>query len=143
MITFFNALEGLLYCLIFVAAILLCESLIVYYQIGSNPKKAMIQTVIMTLTTTILTGWVYSSHCSNKIGFLECIYINPGEELMKNIGIALFINTSLFLGGLHQWLYVYCYLTEWRDQKKIFIDLQTIVSVGSLQKTLHCSPFLI
>ena len=25
---------------------------------------------------------------------------------MKNIGIALFINTSLFLGGLHQWLYV-------------------------------------
>ena len=25
---------------------------------------------------------------------------------MRNIGIALFINTSLFLGGLHQWLYV-------------------------------------
>ena len=53
-----------------------------------------------------MTLSVYSTHCYPAIGFLECLYINPGEELMKNIGIALFINTNLFLGGLHQWLYV-------------------------------------
>ena len=57
-------------------------------------------------TTAAMTLSVYSTHCYPAIGFLECLYINPGEELMKNIGIALFINTNLFLGGLHQWLYV-------------------------------------
>jgi hypothetical protein len=59
----------------------------------------------------------YTNHCIDKnIGFLQCIYIDPcsnfinileEENLGKNIAIALFINTTLFLGGLHQELYVF------------------------------------
>jgi len=106
MITVASAVEGLLYCLIFVAVILLSETVIAYQRIDEAPRQARIKIAIMTATTTVLTLSVYCSHCYGEVGFLECIYINPGEELMKNIGIALFINTSLFLGGLHQWLYV-------------------------------------
>jgi hypothetical protein len=106
MITVASTVEGLLYCLIFVAAILLSETVIAYQRIDEAPRQAKVKIAIMTATTAVLTLSVYSSHCYGEIGFLECIYISPGEELMKNIGIALFINTSLFLGGLHQWLYV-------------------------------------
>ena len=80
--------------------------MIAYQKIDGLPKQSKIKTAIMISTTAIMTFSVYSTHCSGDIGFLECIYISPGEELMKNIGVALFINTSLFLGGLHQWLYV-------------------------------------
>jgi hypothetical protein len=56
---------------------------------------------------------------------------------MKNIGIALFINTSLFLGGLHQWLYVRLLEIERRNQKEVFAVLQEAVSMGTLQKTIY------
>jgi hypothetical protein len=107
MITFFNCIEALLYCLIFVAAILLSESVIAYQRIDGKPHQSKIKIAIMTMTTALMTISVYSTHCHGEIGFLECIYVNPGEELMRNIGIALYINTCLFLGGLHQWLYVF------------------------------------
>ena len=41
---------------------------------------------------------------------------------MKNIGIALFINTSLFLGGLHQWLYVKLILARMDKSSENFSD---------------------
>jgi hypothetical protein len=109
MIYFFNAVEAVMYCLIFLAAILLSETVIDYQKIYHTPHQSKIKILILLSTTAIMTLSVYSTHCYDEIGFLECIYISPGDELMRNIGIALFINTCLFLGGLHQWLYVSIY----------------------------------
>lgn len=106
MISFFRAVEATLYCLIFLAAVLFAEALIDYQKIYSTPQQSKLKIVVLLSATFLLTLSVYGSHCHGEIGLLECIYISPGEELMRNIGIALFINTSLFLGGLHQWLYV-------------------------------------
>ena len=84
-----------------------------------------------------MTLCVYSTHCYGEIGFTECIYISPGEQLMKNIAIVLYINTSLFLGGLHQWLYVLIIKIEWRNQTEIHEVHQETFSMGPLQKTLY------
>ena len=35
----------------------------------------------------------------------ECFYVDPSGQSFNNIGIAIFVNTTLFLGGLHQELY--------------------------------------
>ena len=66
--------------------------------------------VLILVIVTFLVLLTYFSKCSGNEGehvdFLECIYINPGQELVRYVAIALFINTTLFLGGLHQELYV-------------------------------------
>ena len=107
MIHYFHALEALLYCLVFLAAVLLAEALIEYRKASALPHQAKVKSAVMLLTTAGLVASVYWTHCRcSGIGALQCFFISPGEELMHNIGIALFINTSLFLRGLHQWLYV-------------------------------------
>lgn len=62
---------------------------------------------------------------------------------MRNIAISLFINTTLFLGGLHQELYVICdkLNTEWINKEEVPEVLQEIVPVGLVQKTF-CSTFM-
>lgn len=70
MISFLKALEGLLYCLIFLASILLSETLIAYQKIGGVAKQSQLKTLVMTATTALLAMWVYSSHCSSRMGFL-------------------------------------------------------------------------
>jgi hypothetical protein len=86
--------------------VLLSEAIIDYQKIYSTPQQSKLKIGVLLATVTLMTASVYYSHCHGSIGLLECVYISPGEELMRNIAIALFINTSLFLGGLHQWLYV-------------------------------------
>lgn len=106
MIRFFSAVEACLYCLVFVGAILFSEAVIDYHRSYCTPHQSKIKILVLLSATAAMTLGVYGSHCYPAVGLLECLYINPGDELMKNIGIALFINTNLFLGGLHQWLYV-------------------------------------
>ena len=37
-------------------------------------------------------------------------------SMVRNIGVAIFINTTLFLGGLHQEVYVFFMIKEeWRN----------------------------
>jgi hypothetical protein len=69
-------------------------------------RQSKIKTAVLLGTVCLLSVSVYTDHCQASIGVLECFYLSPSDELAKKIGIALFINTSLFLGGLHQWLYV-------------------------------------
>lgn len=59
MISFLKALEGLLYCLIFLASILLAETLIAYQKIGGIAKQSQLKTLVMTATTALLALWVY------------------------------------------------------------------------------------
>lgn len=53
---------------------------------------------------------------------------------MRNIAISLFINTTLFLGGLHQELYVNTakFNLERGNKEKVSEVLQEIIPVGSI-----------
>jgi hypothetical protein len=106
MIEFFSTVEALLYCLLLVGAILLSEAVVQYQKTQSMESHSRVKIGLLVAATAAMMGGVFASHCYPSTGVLECFYVTPGEELMRNIGIALFINTSLFLGGLHQWLYV-------------------------------------
>lgn len=53
----------------------------------------------------ILSSITYAEKCYGHVGPLECFYIEPTNHTIQNIIIAIFINTTLFLGGLHQELY--------------------------------------
>lgn len=106
MIEFFSTVEALLYCLLLVGAILLSEAAVQYQKRQSMESHSRVKIALLLTATAAMVGSVFATHCYPATGLLECFYVTPGEELMRNIGIALFINTSLFLGGLHQWLYV-------------------------------------
>ena len=69
-IHYFSLIEALFYCLIFVAVILLTESIIDYQKISGSPHKSKIKITILLITTTILTLSVYTTHCHQEIGFL-------------------------------------------------------------------------
>lgn len=79
MIYFFSAVEAFLYCLIFVAAILFSEAVIDYHKSYSTPHQSKIKILVLLSTTAAMTLSVYSTHCYPTVGFLECLYINPGD----------------------------------------------------------------
>lgn len=78
MISFFRAVEAMLYCFIFLAAILLAEALIDYQKIYTTPQQSKLKIAILLSATSLLTLCVYGSHCHGQIGLLECLYISPG-----------------------------------------------------------------
>lgn len=65
MILFFNAVEALSYCFIFVAAILLSEAIIDYQKIFGTPHQSKIKIVVLLLITALMSVSVYSTHCYN------------------------------------------------------------------------------
>jgi hypothetical protein len=60
----------MLYCLIFLAAILLAEALIDYQKSYNTPQQSKLKIVVLLSATSILTLSVYGSHCHGEIGFL-------------------------------------------------------------------------
>jgi len=78
-IDYFSVIEALFYCIIFSTIVLLTEAIIDYEKIkGNNPHKSKIKIAILLITTFLMTLSVYSTHCHEKIGFLQCIYVDPG-----------------------------------------------------------------
>ena len=66
MISWFNTLEALLYCLVFMAAILLSDTVIAHEKIDRldrTPRKSRIKIAIMMTTVALMTLSVYSTHC--------------------------------------------------------------------------------
>lgn len=111
MINLFSVFEATLVCLIFTISIGYCESRIKAKKLDARIheqkfSKTKIKIIIMSLTVITLMTFTFMNHCYSEIGVLECFYISPTKELGRNIAIAVFINTTLFLGGIHQELYV-------------------------------------
>ena len=52
-----------------------------------------------------MSALTYFDKCYQRTGVLECFYIEPNNHLFQNIIVAVFINTTLYIGGLHQELY--------------------------------------
>lgn len=60
----------------------------------------------MIAILTIFSAFTYSRQClPNQISITQCFYIDPNKGSFNTIALALFVNTTLFLGGLHQELY--------------------------------------
>jgi len=78
MIDYSSTIEAMLYCLIFFAAILFSEAVIDYQKTYCVPHQSKIKISILLGATILMTLSVYTTHCHGEIGFLECIYINPG-----------------------------------------------------------------
>ena len=66
MIDYFRTIEALLYCLIFLSAILFAEALIEYHKTYRLPHQAKIKSAVMLLTTAAMVALVYHSHCSSE-----------------------------------------------------------------------------
>lgn len=130
MIEFFNIIEALLYILIFSVAIVFSEALIEFRKTYCAPHHSKIKIVVLLIITIAMTLSVYATHCFGQVGLLECIYLNPGEEMMRNVGIALYINTCLFLGGFHQWLYVWFLAFRTEKSKENFFAFTRNSSSG-------------
>ena len=107
MILLIDLLKGVFICLLFT---LLLRAIEIYIDVQKAQQKAISKTrqiklkiLIVSIALVLMVGVVYRYECQEKqIGILECIYINPGKELARDVAIAIFINTTLFLGGLHQ-----------------------------------------
>lgn len=107
MILLIDLLKGVFICLLFT---LLLRAIEIYIDVQKTQQKAISKTrqiklkiLIVSIALVLMVGVVYRYECQEKqIGILECIYINPGKELARDVAIAIFINTTLFLGGLHQ-----------------------------------------
>lgn len=114
MIRLIDLLKGIFLCLLFTVMLRAIE---IYIEARKEQQRGLSKTqqvkakiLLTSLGLVFLVGGVYRYECRNNkdgaIGLLECVYINPGKELARSVAIALFINTTLFLGGLHQELYV-------------------------------------
>ena len=110
MIQLIDICEALACAFIFVASILLANTYLVVDELqnltSNKTQKSKIKIGMMTLTVFFLMTYTYLTRCFGSTTVLQCFYINPGHELVRHIVLALFLNTTLFLGGLHQQLYV-------------------------------------
>jgi hypothetical protein len=68
-------------------------------------ERTKIKIVSLLCLLLILSGLTYGEKCYPQVGMLECFYVEPNNHLLQNIIVAIFINTTLYLGGLHQELY--------------------------------------
>lgn len=114
MILLIDVFKAVLMCIVFILILRAIQIKIQYkktkYKNFGKTSQVKQKILMTSIACAGLVSIVYFFQCRNhqdgSIGLLECIYINPGKQLARDVAIALFINTTLFLGSLHQELYV-------------------------------------
>lgn len=68
-------------------------------------ERTKVKILSLLCVLSVLSAITYFEKCHGAVGLLECFYVEPNNHLFQNIIVAIFINTTLYLGGLHQDLY--------------------------------------